>query len=597
MKKSIVISLLNLLLFTPAAYSQAIISGRVYNDISNNNLYNPGEELSNVTVWLLDLNAVAPYYRVSPVATAITDGAGVYSFTNVAGGDYQVRVMQSTIPATITRALSDNDSYPNGLTNVMGVNGSNTYANIDFVFGVTATAPAFTSERNFQWDRTNTFVNTTSKTYTLPQETINGNTIFPTITWTTDRTSAPGGEYGTDTYPQASYSSAVLGQGYPGNNKGGIHPADNTFQLIFGGAGYTSVNNDLQKTTIEFNVPVINTKFSIYDIDHADPQRATGRIDHVKVTGYKKNVPVIPIIVSPSAAPWNTVSGNTVYGFADYPLTNYTLPYNSQNEDHGTVNVYFPNLIDKIVIDYEEWAPVMLIGKGILDATPPNLATDESIWVERSGANAPTYRGISIGSIDYTVDAAIIVLPVRLKEFKATSNNCFVLLNWESEYEENLDTYEIEYSKDGLYFLPLGQINAINNSSGSNYSFNVPQHVTSGFYRLKIQDKDGTFNYSDVKSINVSCNNKINWFILGNPAGPGTESIIKLFVKDETLNHGTICIWDMSGKKLLEQAVSLQPGQRNISLKTGHLKSGLYIVGLYDNKNIPAGEFQKLNIQ
>jgi hypothetical protein len=343
-------------------------------------------------------------------------------------------------------------------------------------------------------------------------------------------------------------------------------------------------------------VPVINTKFSIYDIDHADPQRATGRIDHVKVTGYHTNVPVLPIILNPSAAPWNTVSGNTVYGFADYPLNTYTLPFNSQNEDHGTVNVYFPNTIDKIIIEYEEWAPVMITGKGIGDATPPNLATSESVWVDRSGVNAPTYRGISIGSVDYTVDAATLTLPVRLIGFSAISKNCAVSLNWETSYEENLGHFEIEYSKDGINFLSIGTISPTNNISGAKYNYHVPQNMTSGYYRLKVQDIDGKFKYSDVKLITVACNN-MSWSVLGNPVVSGNETIIQLFVSDESFSRGNIIIWDMTGKKLLQQPLSLQQGQHTITLKTRELKSGTFIIGMYDKNNISAGEMQKLIIQ
>jgi SdrD B-like domain len=594
MKKIFLISSVLFLCFISTGFPQATISGRVFNDISGNNACNPGEELSNITVWLLDLNAVAPYYRVSPVQTATTAASGIYTFTNVAAGDYQVRVMQSTVPATITRAVIDNDSYPNGLTNVMGVTGTSTYANIDFGFAATAVAPSFSSDRSFQWNVSNDFINVTSKTYSLPTEIIGGYTINPTIAWTTDRTTAPGGVYGTNTYPQALFPSSLLGPDFPGNTKGGIHPADNTFQLIYGGAFYTSTNNDRQTTTIQFNVPVINTKFSIYDIDHADPQVSTGRIDHVKVTGYNNNVPVIPVLLNPSATPWNTVSGNTVYGFADYPLNTYTLPFNSQNEDHGTVNVYFPNTIDKIIIEYEEWAPVMLPGKGINDGTPPNLATNETSWSDRTN---PTYRGISIGSIDYTVDAATITLPVRLKEFNTTSKNCLVTLNWETSFEANMDHFEIEYSKDGLNFLTIGNVTPTNNISGAKYNFIVPQNMSSGYYRLKMQDTDGKFMYSAVRSINIACNNNMNWSLSGNPIVAGNETIIQLFIRDESFTRGNVVVRDMTGKKLLQQPLSLQQGQHTITLKTSGLKSGTFIIGMYDKNNIPAGEMQKLIIQ
>jgi hypothetical protein len=577
------------------AVSQSSISGRVFNDISGNNAYNAGEELDNITVWLLDLNAVAPYYRVSPVQTTVTNASGIYIFLGVAAGDYQVRVMQSTIPATVTRAVIDNDPYPNGLTTVMGVDGINPYLNIDFGFAPTSVAPVFASDRNFQWNTGNTFINQASQVYNLPAEVCGGITLNPTIAWTTDRTSAPGGGYGTNTYPQAVYPGALLGQGFPGNNKGGIHTGDNTFQLLFGGAGYTTTNNDRQTTTIQFSLPVINTKFSIYDIDHADPQVASGRIDHVKVTGYAGAIEVNPVLVNPSLAPWNTVSGNTIYGFADYPLNGYTLPFNSQNEDHGTINVYFQSRIDRIVIEYEEWAPVILTGKGITDATPPNAAFSEASWADRTASNAPTIRGISIGSIDYTIDC-FTILPVSLLYFKATQQACNAGLNWQTAYEQNLDFFAVEYSADGTDFKTLTTVQAKNLAQGSSYQYGVNVSGKQKFYRLKIVDQDGKYQYSNIISTNP-CNKTVNWAINPNPVNVGSDFFVNIFSDEINIRQVSLLIWNVDGKKQLKKQYTINQGENTLSVNSKNLLPGVYLIGLLDEFNANIEESKKLIVQ
>jgi hypothetical protein len=156
--------------------------------------------------------------------------------------------------------------------------------------------------------------------------------------------------------------------------------------------------------------------------------------------------------------------------------------------------------------------------------------------------------------------------------------------------------FEIEYSKDGIDFLSIGSVSPINNINGAKYNYPVPQNMGSGYYRLKMLDIDGKFKYSDVKLISVACNN-MNWSVLGNPVVAGNETIIQLFVRDESYTRGNIVVLDMTGKKLLQQPLSLQQGQHTVTLKTRELKSGTYIIGLYDRNNIPADEMQKLIIQ
>jgi hypothetical protein len=571
------------------AFTQSVISGRVYNDLSNNSSFDAGEELNNITVWLFDLNAVAPFYRVSPVNTTVTNSSGIYSFNGVSAGNYQVRVMMTSMPVPITRAIADNDSYANGLTEIQGVDGSSAYNNIDFSFANTAAAPVFSSLRNFQFSNTDSFYNSFSKTFNLTSETCNSISFTPTITWTTNRLNTPGGGYGTNSYPQANYSNAVLGTGFPGNNKGGFHPADNTFQLMYGGTGYTAVNNDRQTTTISFSHPVINTKFSIYDIDHADPQVSTGRLDRVKITGFDGLLPVYPVLINPSAVPWNTVSGNTVYGFADYPLSGYSLAFNSQNEDHGTINVYFQNKIDSIEIEYEEWAPVMLPGKGINDATPPVSATNEASWSARTN---PATRGISIGSIDYSI-LCLSLLPVSLLQFSLQKSDCENFLQWKTTSEIQMAYYEVEYSENGRTFISLNKFPAHNDLQNNEYRTMVPFFQGVTYYRIKMADKNETVAYSEILRSSNNCNKLLSWNIIPNPVKKGMPFELNLFNKTGNNKTAYILITDASGKKIFGKTKNIETGPGRFTIQTTNFISGYYLISLYDSESRPIGNTEK----
>ena len=583
------------------SFGQSTISGYVFNDLNNDSLYEPGEGISNIKVWLFDLNAVAPRYRVIPIDSVVTNASGFYSFIGVLTGNYQVRVMITSMPPTITRAVIDPDPYPNGLTNVTTV-GSSAYPNTNFGYANTAIAPSFTSDRTFRWNASDSFVNTYSQTYPLASEVCGGTTFNPTITWTTDRIITPGAAagYGTSTFPEANMAAAAApmgGQNWPGNLKGGINTLDSTFVLINGGSSYTTVNNDRITVTIQFSNPVNNVKFSFYDIDHADPQVATGRIDHVNVTGYDLSNPVNPIILSPSAAPWNTVSGNNICGFDDYPIWRYTTAYNSGNEDHGTVNVYFQQRIETIVIQYEEWAPVLIVGKGINDASIPANAPIESSWSPRSGAYAPTWRGISIGSISYSLDCADIILPVSLQNFEAVQNGCNSTLEWETSYEQNLDNFGIERSTDGVNFQLVGTVQAKNISSGSDYQYPISSTGGVDFYRLKMTGKSGDSQLSNIVSI-APCNNKnITWNIAPNPINQGNNFTITISSGQNIAQQGSLIIFDSNGKKIFQKNTSIGPGDNPVTLSTSMMASGIYLIRLLDANNNAIGDPQKIIVK
>ena len=494
------------------ACSQSSISGKVYNDINGNTAYDAGEELTPIKVWLFNMDAVAPYYRVQPIAEVFTDVSGDYSFPGITAGNYQVRVGVSSLPATLCRAVQDNDSYPNGLTNIYGVNGTSNYNNINFGFAANVTVPGFTSQRSFKWNSSNTFTGgQLSQSYSLPPETVSGTTYYPNMTWGTNKTCSPGGIYGTAQYPSA-VSGIILPDNWPGTGKGGIRADDSTFQIMNGGINcYNGGDSDKQVTTIGFSLPVKDVKFSMYDIDHADPQASTGRIDHVKITGYYFGVPVMPVIINPSAAPWNIISGNTVTGFADYPLINYSVAFNSQNEDHGTVNVYFSQSVTSIEIIYQEFAPVLLPGKGINNATPPVSATSESLWSDR----LPTTRGIGIGGVDYSIDNAYI-LPVKLVSFSAREKNCNTELKWTISSAQNLKNFEIEKSKDDGSFIVIGT--QAYKSIVSNYSFTDAEGgYGNRYYRLRMVDYDGQSAESAIVSTAKNCNGRNVITIIPNP--------------------------------------------------------------------------------
>lgn len=96
-------------------------------------------------------------------------------------------------------------------------------------------------------------------------------------------------------------------------------------------------------------------------------------------------------------------------------------------------------------------------------------------------------------------------LPIVLSDFKASLSQGKTILNWSSSVEVDSKNYEIEKSSNGRDFNTVGSIASAGNSySVQKYSY-IDQNTSSGaaFYRLKMVDLDGKYEYSKVVYINA----------------------------------------------------------------------------------------------
>lgn len=113
-----------------------------------------------------------------------------------------------------------------------------------------------------------------------------------------------------------------------------------------------------------------------------------------------------------------------------------------------------------------------------------------------------TNNGLASYSLTFNPDGT---LPVTLTSFTAAIVNNKNTLTWETASERNNLGFEIESSTDGQQFSKIGFVPAQtsgNSNSVLKYSFQ-DNFATAGttYYRLKQIDKDGKFEYFDVKFI------------------------------------------------------------------------------------------------
>ncbi len=97
------------------------------------------------------------------------------------------------------------------------------------------------------------------------------------------------------------------------------------------------------------------------------------------------------------------------------------------------------------------------------------------------------------------------VLPVTITRFEAAGFDGYNQLQWATSSELNVKKYHVEYSGNGQAYTRVGVVNAVSNASSGNYNF---RHSLSAagqtvFYRLAIEDLDGSVRYSNILRLNA----------------------------------------------------------------------------------------------
>lgn len=176
-------------------------------------------------------------------------------------------------------------------------------------------------------------------------------------------------------------------------------------------------------------------------------------------------------------------------------------------------------------------------------------------------------------------------LPVKLISFTGAYSENAVNLQWKTAQEINSSGYTIQRSDDGAHFENTGNVPANGNTSTpSSYYFtdqltgNCPSKL---FYRLKMTDKDGSHEYSQVITVNI--HHKPAFSITPNPA--------KDRVKIQGADMNKVQIADVTGRILLSETISGKEASLHVSM----LNNGAYIIIVTDKNG--TSHTQKLFIQ
>lgn len=189
----------------------------------------------------------------------------------------------------------------------------------------------------------------------------------------------------------------------------------------------------------------------------------------------------------------------------------------------------------------------------------------------------------------WTLTDANNALPIKLLSFSAVCENNGTLIKWATASEVNAANFILEKSADGVAWSTISSITASNTTTGSAYQYTDDHPADKAFYRLKMNDKDGHFDYSPIFSGGCS-DVPMPFSIYPNPAYSSTVAHIS--VRQATA--ATVKIFNAAGQLLQSIPLSLSLGNNPTVLQTGMLPTGSYFVQvLLANGDVLKGKFLK----
>jgi hypothetical protein len=219
------------------------------------------------------------------------------------------------------------------------------------------------------------------------------------------------------------------------------------------------------------------------------------------------------------------------------------------------------------------------------------VGTPTNQWQNRGGTNFSSGNTQSRGTFNATstisfseqivtlgsVDASN-ALPVTLNYFAGRIDGSVGILEWETASELNNDFFEIQRSVDGVEFETIGKVKGNGTTNFvSAYAFeDRKMNIGQNYYRLRQQDFDGKFTYSDeLVLLTYDGSTPLNIFLYPNPTVPDN---INLELINSTSGSANLRVFNMTGQSVYQKVITSEEVSSEISIHPENLASGIYFV-------------------
>ena len=172
----------------------------------------------------------------------------------------------------------------------------------------------------------------------------------------------------------------------------------------------------------------------------------------------------------------------------------------------------------------------------------------------------------------FDVGKAGDVLPVLITDFNAALNNNTVLLSWTASNGMDMNDFIVQKSTNGRDWNSIGTILSNDNRTAeSDYSFADPSPASGiNYYRLMIENMNGTNFYSSIRLITLSSTNEVTVF--PNPA----HDFINISTGNINYEHDIRLINQLG--QVLQSAKPLSGNGSVISMNVSGYASGVYLL-------------------
>lgn len=165
----------------------------------------------------------------------------------------------------------------------------------------------------------------------------------------------------------------------------------------------------------------------------------------------------------------------------------------------------------------------------------------------------------------------LVLVPVNLLSFTGIIANKMSELKWITTQEVNLNRYVVEKSIDGVEYTAISSVPARNLNGTFTYTeIDRTPSMGSNYYRLRIEDLDGSYRYSEI--VHLLFNNSGSLQVFPNPA----KDIVTIFGLQE---NQQVKLFDASGRMLKALIVNSINREVDISF----LSKGLYFIQVNSN--------------
>jgi hypothetical protein len=178
------------------------------------------------------------------------------------------------------------------------------------------------------------------------------------------------------------------------------------------------------------------------------------------------------------------------------------------------------------------------------------------------------------------------IIPVELTSFTGIANNGTVELNWTTASETNNQMFEIQRQSSGSEFSTIGFVNGHGTTTETQQYNYVDRTVSTGIYsyRIKQNDFDGTYEYSDVVEVDVQT--PLTFALDQNYPNPFNPSTSIKYSVPETGNV-RLAVFNLIGEEVAVLVNgTVQAGQYEVSFNASSLPSGVYLYKLQSANSV-----------